>query len=177
MWHVAKKCSMVSCVRERVRLRVLRAGGVVAGCGQGRKEMGRHVGTLGGGAMSSSLSSSSEITGLGEGRGHAVGICVCACTLGGGAWEVIGVFGVGGNDGCFVASLKSCWRRCRSCRFLAPTCCALALCLMTCARLAAAAMRASVGDTDGLVRYLCLKNTVAAIRVLRVVGDHIFQHL
>ena len=38
---------------------------------------------------------------------------------------------------------------------------------MTCARFAAAAMSVSAGDMDGFVRYLCLKNTVAAMRVVR----------
>jgi hypothetical protein len=56
-------------------------------------------------------------------------------------------------------------------------CCALALCFMTWARFAAAAMSASAGDTAGFVRYLCLKNSVAAMRVVRVAIDHIFQHL
>ncbi len=51
------------------------------------------------------------------------------------------------------------------------------LCLMTCARFAAAAMRASARDMDGLVRYLCLKNTVSEMQVVRVSVDQIFQHL
>ena len=87
--------------------------------------------------------------------------------------------GSGGNGlswCCLAVLLKMCCRRDRSCRFLAPRCCALALCLVTCARFAAVAMSASVGDTAGFVRYLCLKNTVAEMRVIHVEVDQIFQH-
>ena len=45
----------------------------------------------------------------------------------------------------------------------------------TCARFAAAAMMALAGVTVGLVMYLCLKNTVAEMRVDRETGVHTVQ--
>jgi hypothetical protein len=45
-----------------------------------------------------------------------------------------------------------------------------------CVRLAAAAMIASAGVTEGLMMYLCLKKTVAEIRVVHEDGVHTFQH-
>ena len=97
-------------------------------------------------------------------------------TLGGG--YLTGADSAGnGLSWCRLAVLLNmCCRQDRSCRFLAPRCCALALCLMTCTRFAAAAMSASVGDTAGFVRSLCLKNTVAEMRVVHVETDQNFQH-
>jgi hypothetical protein len=43
--------------------------------------------------------------------------------------------------------------------------------------LEAAAMMASAGVTVGIVMYLCLKNTEAEIRVVRVLVVHTVQHL
>ena len=170
VWCVAKVCNMASYVREWTRLHVLRAGGVVVGCGCDTNGTACCAGTLGGGSCSSSLSSSSETTGS-VGSGVGIGI------LGGGAWLAICWGGAGVFGCCLAVSLKRCYRHCRSCSFLIPMCCALAFCWMTCARFAAAAMSASAGDMDGFVRYLCLKNTVAAMRMVRVAVDHIFQHL
>jgi hypothetical protein len=43
-------------------------------------------------------------------------------------------------------------------------------------RFSAAAMTKSSGVTNGLVRYLCLKNTAPEIQVARVAVDQNFQH-
>ena len=69
------------------------------------------------------------------------------------------------------------WRRCRSCNVVAPRCWAGILVVRACARLAAAAMMASAGVTVGVVMYLCLKNTDAEFRVVRVLVIHTVQHL
>ena len=47
--------------------------------------------------------------------------------------------------------------------------------MRTCARFAVAAMMASAGVIAGLVMYLCLKNTVAEMRVDREIGVHTIQ--
>ena len=44
-----------------------------------------------------------------------------------------------------------------------------------CDRFAAAAIMASAGVTKGLVMYLCLKNIVAEMQVVRETGVHTFQ--
>ena len=44
-----------------------------------------------------------------------------------------------------------------------------------CDKFAVAAMIASAGVTEGFVMYLCLKKTVAEMRVVREVGVHTFQ--
>ena len=60
-------------------------------------------------------------------------------------------------------------------------CCKLLLCraarflVRRCDRLAAAAIIASAGVTEGLVIYLCLKKTVAEMRVVRDDGVCTFQ--
>ncbi len=43
-------------------------------------------------------------------------------------------------------------------------------------RFSAAAMTKSSGVTDGLVRYLCLKNMAPEIQVAQVAVDQNFQH-
>ena len=47
--------------------------------------------------------------------------------------------------------------------------------MRTCDRFAVEAMMASAGVTMGLVMYLCLKNTVAEIRVVWETGVHTIQ--
>ena len=47
--------------------------------------------------------------------------------------------------------------------------------MRTCDRFAVAAMMASAGVIAGLVMYLCLKNTVAEMRVDREIGVHTIQ--
>ena len=54
-------------------------------------------------------------------------------------------------------------------------CAAVLLAMRTCARFAVAAMMASAGVIVGLVMYLCLKNTVAEMRVERETGVHTIQ--
>ena len=69
----------------------------------------------------------------------------------------------------------------RICSSVRLVCCKLLLCWATrnlvrrCDRLAVAAILASAGVTEGLVIYLCLKETVAEMRVVHDDGVHTFQ--
>ena len=67
------------------------------------------------------------------------------------------------------------WSQVRSASCVAFRCAAVVLDMRTCARFAVAAMMASAGVTVGLVMYLCLKNTVAEMRVNRETGVHTVQ--
>ena len=67
------------------------------------------------------------------------------------------------------------WSRVRLASCVAFRCAAVVLDMRTCARFAVAAMMASAGVTVGLVMYLCLKNTVAEMRVDRETGVHTVQ--
>ena len=64
------------------------------------------------------------------------------------------------------------WSRVRSASCDEFRCAAAVLDMRTCDRFAVAAMMASAVVTVGLVMYLCLKNTVAKMRVVRETGVH-----
>jgi hypothetical protein len=68
------------------------------------------------------------------------------------------------------------WSRVRSASCVVLRCAAVVLDMRTCARFAVAAMMASAGVTVGFVMYLCLKNTVAEMRVDRDAGVQTVQH-
>ena len=68
------------------------------------------------------------------------------------------------------------WSRVRSASCVEFRCAAVLLDMRTCARFAVAAMMASAGVTVGFVMYLCLKNTVAEMRVDRDAGVQTVQH-
>ena len=73
-----------------------------------------------------------------------------------------------------VGSMILC-RRVRSASCDEFRCAATLLDMRTCARFAVVAMMASAGVMVGLVMYLCLKNTVAEMRVERETGVHTIQ--
>ena len=64
------------------------------------------------------------------------------------------------------------WSRVRPASCDAFRCAAAVLDMRTLDRFAVATMMASAGVTVGLVMYLCLKNTVAKMRVVRETGVH-----
>ena len=67
------------------------------------------------------------------------------------------------------------WSQVRSASCDEFRCAAAVLDMRMCDRFAVAAMMASVGVTVGLVMYLCLKNTLAKMRVVRETGVHTIQ--
>ena len=67
------------------------------------------------------------------------------------------------------------WSRVRSASCDALRCAAAVLDMRMWDRFAVAAMMASAGATEGLVMYLCLKNTVTEMRVVWETGVHTVQ--
>ena len=97
-----------------------------------------------------------------------------ASTLGGLA---ISISGGDGSDSWTCDLARIACSRLRSAYFICPMDCAFTFFRRASARLLAAAIIVSAGVTVGLVIYLCLKNIVPEILVVRVVLVQTFQHL